>query len=197
MKRILTLILIVLDLTLQAQSIPTRSNDISPLLVGERAPAATIRNVAGGTDSLNAILSRKPTVLLFYRGGWCPYCNTQLAELQSLEKEILRLGYQIVAVSPDSPENLAGTGAKHTLNYSLYSDADLSLAQAFGIAFQAPENYNERLLKSSAGLNSGLLPVPAVFILNMQGEILFEYINPDYKKRIKGNLLMAVLKALQ
>jgi peroxiredoxin len=179
-----------------AQTLPAQATDISPLLIGEKTPNILLRDFRGGSDSLTHVLAKKPTVLIFYRGGWCPYCNTQLAELQSQEADIIRLGYQIVAISPDSPENLAGTVTKHDLNYQLYSDSKMELASAFGIAFQMPDNYRDRLSKWSGGLNTGLLPVPSVFVLNQQGEILFEYINPDYKKRIKGALLLAVLESL-
>ncbi|MDZ7646580.1 MAG: redoxin domain-containing protein [Cytophagales bacterium] len=109
----------------------------------------------------------------------------------------MKLGYQIVAISPDSPENLAGSMDKHKLNYQLLSDADMSVSQLFGIAYKVAETSKERLSNASAGGNPGLLPVPSVFVVNQQGEILFEYINPDYKKRLKGSLLLAVLKELK
>ncbi len=190
-------VLLVTCQTLPAQSIPYKAIDISPLLIGEKAPQAFLSDVSGKGDSLSHILSSRPTVLIFYRGGWCPYCNLHLAELQAIEKDILKLGYQIVAISPDSPENLAGSMDKHKLNYQLFSDADMKVSQAFGIAYRVPETLKERLRGASDGSNPGLLPVPSVFVVNQQGEILFEYINPDYKKRLKGNLLLAVLKELK
>ncbi len=183
--------------TLQGQSIPDKAIDVSALLIGEKAPVAFLINVSGKGDSLSHITSLKPTILIFYRGGWCPYCNLHLAELQGIEKDILKLGYQIVAISPDSPENLKASLDKHQLSYLLLSDANMALSQAFGIAYAVPEASRERLKNSSGGKNPGMLPVPSVFVLNQQGEILFEYINPDYKKRLKGSLLLSVLKELK
>lgn len=171
--------------------------DVSPLLIGEKSPNAYMMDVGGKGDSLLHILSLKPTVLIFYRGGWCPYCNLQLAELQGIEKDIIQLGYQIVAISPDSRENLTASLEKNKLNYQLLSDADMKLSCAFGIVFRVPDKSKERLATASGGENPGLLPVPSVFVLNQQGEILFEYINPDYKKRLKAGLLLAVLKELK
>ena len=133
---------------------------------------------------------------MFYRGGWCPFCNTHLADIHSIEKEIPGLGYQLIAISPDSPENLQQSIEKHTLGYNLYSDAGGTLIQKVGIAFQAPEKYAGMLKNSSGGFNEGFLPVPSVFVVNTDGEILFEYINPNYKVRISSELLMAVLKNL-
>lgn len=197
LKDLTLVVLLMAFQTLQGQSIPDKATDVSPLLIGEKAPHAFLTDVSGKGDSLSSILSYKPTVLIFYRGGWCPYCNLHLAELQGIEKDILKLGYQIVAISPDSPENLAGSMDKHKLNYKLLSDANMKVAQAFGIAYGVPEASKERLRGESGGSNPGLLPVPSVFVLNQQGEILFEYINPDYKKRLNGNLLLAVLKELK
>lgn len=180
-----------------SQNIPDKATDISPLLIGEQIPEVQLRTMTDETVSLKNITQSKPSVLIFYRGGWCPYCNLYMAELQSIEKNILKLGYQIIAISPDSPENLRKSVGKHTLNYKLFSDADMKVAQAFGIAFAIPENSQERLKNTSEGKNPGQLPVPSVFVINQQGEILFEYINPDYKKRMKAGLLLSVLKELK
>lgn len=197
LKQLVMVVWLMGSHALVAQTIPSKAIDVSPLLIGEKAPNSLLRGVGGKSDSLLHILLLKPTVLIFYRGGWCPYCNIHLAELQGIEKDILKLGYQIVAISPDSPENLAASMDKQKLNYQLLSDADMNVSQSFGIAFSVPETSKERLGNASGGNNPGLLPVPSVFVLNQQGEILFEYINPDYKKRLKGSLLLAVLKELK
>ena len=198
MKLLMIMILSSLLLSTAAQSIPGTPTDISPLLIGEKIPDIQLSNLEGKKVSLNDIISKEQTLLIFYRGGWCPYCNLQLAELQSIESEILKSGFNIIAISPDSPDNLKASIEKHKLNYTLLSDSKTDAARAFGIAFQASERYGEMLGKASGSLNTqGLLPVPAVFVLNKQGEILFEYINPDYKKRLKGSLLLAVLAELK
>jgi peroxiredoxin len=201
-KHLLMKIPFIAGLTLLAfsvfsQSYPDKATDISPLLIGEKAPQIMLTHLNGKTDSLSSLLAKQQTVLIFYRGGWCPFCNVQLAELQAIESDIIKLGYQIVAISPDSPESLKASLDKHKLNYQLLSDADMRAAQLFGIAFNVPESSKERLAKSSGGRNPGQLPVPSVFVMNKQGEILFEYINPDYKKRLPANLLLAVLKELK
>jgi peroxiredoxin len=104
--------------------LPEKAEDISPLLIGENIPEATVKAPDGNDHQVLELFSQKPTVLLFYRGGWCPYCNTHLAEIQEAETRILELGYQIIGISPDSPDNLKATDEKNKLNYSLYSDGD-------------------------------------------------------------------------
>ncbi|MDA1120684.1 MAG: peroxiredoxin-like family protein [Bacteroidetes bacterium] len=178
------------------QEIPEFATDISPLLIGEQAPDRILKSIDGNDIALREVLADKPTVLIFYRGGWCPYCNVHMAELQDIESDVLALGYQIIGVSPDSPEKLNSSLEKHGLSYLLFSDSDMETALAFGIGYRAPERNVQRLSDYSAGKNPGLLPVPAVFVINTEGVILFEYINPNYRIRMNGDLLMAVLKAI-
>jgi hypothetical protein len=65
-----------------------------------------------------------------------------------------------------------------------------------GIAFQAPERYQKMLLNITAEENKGWLPVPSVFIVNDKKQIVFEYISPDFKHRMNGDLLLAVASKL-
>ncbi len=143
------------------------------------------------------LAAQKPSVIVFYRGGWCPYCNLHLSELQTIEADVIKAGYQIIAISPDSPESLQASISKNKLSYLLLSDFHTEASRGFGLAFQAPERYAAMLSKASADQNKNVLPVPAVFVINPAGEILFEHINPDYKQRLKGSLLLAVLKELK
>lgn len=178
-------------------TIPEKSIDISPLLYGEKIPDVSLVNMENKPVQLMTLVGKKPTVLIFYRGGWCPFCNAHLADLQTVEPEVVQLGYQIIAISPDTPENQMASMDKHHLTYQLLSDSQMEGARAFGIAYKAPKNNQNIIFKFSNGSNPDLLPVPSVFVVNPKGEIEFEYINPDFKTRIKGNLLVAVLKALR
>lgn len=176
-------------------TLPDKPEDISPLLVGEEIPDVKLANLKGEAVELKKMVAEKPTVLIFYRGGWCPFCNRQLAGMQKIEKDILAMGYQIVAVSPDSPQNLKKTLDKNELSYTLVSDATGDVAKAFGIAFRAPKRYGKFLSKYSGDKNTdNILPVPSVFVLNKKGKIKFEYINPDYRERLSPELLKAAVK---
>ena len=108
MKRLLLITLLFIGCSDQ-QAIPLVAEDISPILIGETLPNGNFQNVEGEYIQLRAILEEKPTILVFYRGGWCPYCNVQLSGLVEIEEDILELGYQIVAISPDDYKNLQST----------------------------------------------------------------------------------------
>lgn len=184
--------------TLSGPDIPQKPEDISPLLVGETIPDVKLLNMEGQPIELKREVARKPTILVFYRGGWCPYCSKHLAELRLLQPDIDRMGYQMLAISTDAPEGLKNTYEKAELTYTLLSDADLTAAKAFGLAFKAAAKHSDMLLKSSAGKNTeGLLPVPAVFVLDTNGVIKYEHINPNFKERVSAKVLKAVVEALQ
>lgn len=197
MKKLICLALFAIGVSAQAQNnLPKLATEIAPLLIGEKIPALTLKSLENKDVNVTELISKKRTVLVFYRGGWCPYCNAHLAALAEAEKELLDLGYQIIAISPDAPKNLKGTDDKEKLNYLLLSDSAGEFSKAIGIAFQAPENYKAILNKGSEGVNSSFLPVPAVFILNVNAEIEFEHITPNFKNRISNDLLIAVAKSL-
>ncbi len=198
MKRsiLLAIIISIYTFGLQAQ-IPEKPEDISPLLIGEKVPEATLQSPDGKDQQLSDILKQKPSVILFYRGGWCPYCNAHLSEIQKIEKQVVELGYQIIAISPDVHENLQFTDEKHQLSYQLLSDAKGELIQNMGIAFKSPERYTQMLFEKSDGINTGFLPFPSVFITDTSRTIHFEYINPNYQTRLSSNLLLAILRELE
>lgn len=172
--------------------IPQKPEDISPLLIGEKIPGVVLSDVNGEKFDLGNAVSKKQTILIFYRGGWCPYCSKQLSGLQDAAPELEKMGFQLIAVSTDAPEGLMKTSTKKKLGYTLLSDADITLIKKVGIAFKAPKGYWEMLPKTTGGKDIDLLlPVPSVFILDKIGRIQFEYINPDFTQRLNPELLKA------
>ncbi len=182
---------IVVSINAQA---PKNAEDISPLLIGEKIPEAMLLDENGKSINLNEEIAKKKTVLVFYRGGWCPFCNMQLSSLAATEADILKLGYQIIAVSPDDYKNLKPSVDKNKATYKLYSDADGSFIKNIGIGFTPSAGTTSYIAKKTIGKTTEVLPVPTVLVLNTKGEILFEYISPNYKQRISPELLLAVLK---
>lgn len=196
---LLTLSFLFFSAVLSAQTeLPKTAMEISPLLIGEKIPNLSLKSADNVDVNLSDLFANKKTILVFYRGGWCPYCNLHLAALGESEKELLELGYQIIAVSPDSPKKLKMTDEKNKLNYLLLSDSNGALSRAAGIAFQAPSNYKSIVTEGSDGANTALfIPVPSVFITDVTGVIQFEHITPDYKHRISNELLIAAAKSLK
>lgn len=190
---LLSLTLVFICFTGNAQ-VANSAEEISPLLIGEKIPETKLTTLSGATTT-KEIFNQKNTILVVYRGGWCLYCNRQLSGLAEIEKNLVDIGYQIVAVSPDSIENDHKIDSNN--NYMIVSDSSTALIQNLGIAFKAPDKYGSKLKKASNGENNGILPTPSVFIVDKQGTILFEYISPNYKNRIDETLLLSVAKILK
>lgn len=177
------------------------ATEIRPILIGSTAPDASLRDMTGKTVSLKAALGGKPALVIFYRGGWCPYCNAHLKEVRDIQKDLTALGYTTIAVSPDRPEELAKTSAKHELPYSLLSDSKFDAARAFGIAYQLdPDTLTKYArygvdLRKASGEPHDWLPVPSVFLIGADGTVRFSYSNPDYRVRLKAPVLLAAARA--
>lgn len=180
------------------------ASEVSPILIGETIPNVTLFDVNGAPLNLLEIAKAKPTIVLFYRGGWCPFCNAQLSQIQAIESDIEKLGYQLLAISPDTPDALKKSSKGKELGYQLISDFNLEAVRQFGLGFYIPKNYSDRIqsvggeTQSLKGDERSILPVPAVFILDTKGVIQFEYVNPNFKVRIKPELLLdAAMYALE
>ena len=198
MKKLFFIFLVTLTSVANAQNpLPKSATDIAPLLIGEKIPNIILKSSENTDVLLSDLLKKKMSVLVFYRGGWCPYCNLHLQALAEAEKQILDLGFQIIAISPDAPANLKITEEKDKVKYTLLSDSKGELIKATGIAFEAPENYKSVINVHSNGANSSFLPVPSVFITDTNADIQFEYISPDFKHRISSQLLISILKNLK
>lgn len=185
-------------------AIPTRAEDVRPLREGEWAPIAVLLRPDGQPVKLSTAYAEKPTILIFYRGGWCPYCNTHLGQIAKAEADLVKLGYQVLAISPDQPEALRASIGKGGYSYQLLSDSDMVLTRAFGLAFRVDDPTVEKYrgfgidLDKASGRDHHLLPVPAVYIVDTQGVIRFAHWDADYKKRLEPDALLdAARKTIQ
>ncbi len=177
------------------------AKNIMPLTPGDRLPQICLNDSKGKTFNLNDSISKKPAVLIFYRGGWCPFCTEHLAGLQSVAPELITLGYQLIAISPDRPALLAPLSQEKGLNYKLLSDSSMKVGTAMGIAFRLDDatfkkyktSYNIDI-EADSGYTHHLLPVPAVFIVGTDGIVKYTYTDPNYKERLSPELILKVAK---
>lgn len=184
-----------------SNAVASSPEEICPVLVSMKIPSVNVKTVEGKEISLYDVISKKPTVLIFYRGGWCPYCNLQLSQLQEIEKTLMDMGYQIVAISADRYEKSKGIIKNKNIKYTLLSDSSMEAAQAFGIAFHVDDVTFAKYkifgldIEDASGEKHHILPVPSVFVLKTDGTIVFSYVNPDYKMRLSSEVLLAMAKA--
>jgi peroxiredoxin len=173
---------------------------VRPLSVGSQAPVSVLSGAGGSPVDLASLFAAKPTILIFFRGGWCPFCNRHLASIASSELELRQLGYQIVAISPDPLSSLESTANNQHLHYRLLSDRGLKVAAAYKVAFRISaadeKNYRENgiQLPQIPGDQDYWLPVPTAFIVGRDGNIKFVYFSPDPSVTISSEALLAAAK---
>nr|WP_136251256.1 peroxiredoxin-like family protein [Ningiella ruwaisensis] len=188
---------------LDRSTIADKAENVTPLLNGMTVPNAKVKTADGSPLSLPALIMQKPSVIVFYRGGWCPYCSRQLAELKSIESALIEEGYQILAISPETPEKLQSQKLETEFAATLISDAQLNAIRGFGIGFYVPNDTRERyktkmqIELSADETDQAVLPAPAIFITDTSGKIVFNYVNPDFKTRPSAELVLSAAKLLK
>jgi peroxiredoxin len=186
------------------KSVYSSAAEAEPLRVGDRVPDGILFQMDGKEVHLSKLIASKPSVLIFYRGGWCPFCNLQMGQLVALEPELAKMGYQILGITPDSTASLKASLEKHKINYTLLSDASMELTRDFGLAYHMGDAMVAKLkeygndIEASTGNRLHELPVPAAFVVDTHGKIHFVYSNPDFKVRVDPEALkQAAEKALK
>jgi peroxiredoxin len=180
------------------------ASDIQPLRSGQNAPRFTVETVDKEPFDFDPGELERPVIVISLRGGWCPYCNTQLSELRHVLPDIHEMGIDVLFLSGDRPELLYSSLDDDTrvdvdgLDYKILSDADANAAIALGIAFRAPDKTIARRHEKGQDIGGssmalhGVLPVPSVFAVDADGVIRFAYSNADYKIRLPANELLEV-----
>jgi peroxiredoxin len=182
--------------------LPPSAAEITPLKRGDRAPTFTVRTVDGAPFRFDPDALDEPAIFISFRGGWCPYCNMHLSELKDVVPQVRAKGINVYFLSGDRPEILYSSLKRETqddidgLDYAILSDANIEAAIAFGTAFKADPEYIARHksrgtdLKQSSMSQFGALPVPAVYVIDASGKIVFDFVNADYKVRLPAAELL-------
>ena len=185
----------------EAFNIKASAEQVSPLLPGLTVPNSQVLDPQGLALSTDSLFAKKPTVLVVYRGGWCPFCSRQLMGLQQITSKLEALGLQIVAISPEKPSVLKTSQLNK--GYQLLSDSDLSFSQKMGLAFYLDDKtakiYRDKLGVNFVGLDGKAqvaLPVPAVFLIDTRAMVHFQYTNPNYKVRLSNDVLFSAAQQM-
>jgi peroxiredoxin len=185
------------DLELAASGISQHA-----LKAGDSVPGFQLPDARGNYVRLYALLAKGPVVLSFYRGGWCPYCNLELRALQKVLPQITALGAELVAISPQTPDESLSTAEKNELAFPVLSDVGSVTAKAFGIAFDLAEELRPiyarvgHALPDKNGDESWVLPIPATYVIDGDGTVALAFVDVDYRNRLEPTEILTVLQAL-
>lgn len=160
------------------------------LNLNDKAPEFSAPDQNGKMVSLKSELKKGPVVLVFYRGQWCPYCNRQLKQLQDSLPQIKAKGATLVTVSPEKQENITKTITKTKASYAILHDEGLQIMKNYDVAYKVDDNTIEKYKKygidftvANGEANGASLPVPAVYVINKKGKIVYKYFDVNYAKR--------------
>lgn len=174
--------------------------DICPIKNSEEIPSAMVWTSKGEQMDLKTIVGESRTILVFYRGGWCPYCTRHLSALGQVKNEIDSLGFKLIGITPDDFSNLDSSIVRsQESSYTLLSDKEANAMKAFGVNWLVDDKlfkkYKEKYsldLEWWSNSDHHMLPVPSVFIV-ADGKIRLQHVDPKYSQRLSPELLIAML----
>ncbi len=173
------------------------------LNVGAKMPSFKLKDANNQMVGSDDLLKQANLVIVFYRGSWCPFCNLYLRNLQKNLSRIKEAGGNLVAISVENPDNSLNVAKKNELDFTVLSDPNLTLAGKFGIVYQLPQETDA--LYKSHGLNvaehnqmeKAKLPLSATYVVNRKGEIVYAFLEPDYKKRAEPQAIIDALAKIK
>jgi peroxiredoxin len=168
---------------------------------GEPMPPFLLPDDAGRLVSIEQILAKGPVAVMFHRGHWCPYCRISVAAVVRAHKEIGDVGGQVVAIMPDRQEFAAEfkRGAKSP--FPVLIDMDNGYALTLNLAIWVGEEMKRFMANRSRDLpyfqgnESWVIPIPATFVVGTDGLIKARFVDPDFRKRMAIEDLIAALHA--
>lgn len=170
------------------------------LPVGAKAPAFELPDHDGKMVSSSDLLSKGRLVLCFIRGRWCPFCVGQMEAMSLVLPQIERAGAKLVAVSPQTVKQSFFMHDQHKMRFPLLSDAGNKVSRQFGLTYRVPalqESVYRRAfvnLPFTNGDESWELPIPATYIVNRDGTVLYATANEDYTERPEPSEIVRVLQ---
>ncbi len=171
--------------------------------VGDVLSDFTLPDATGRDVSLSELVTDGPVVLVFYRGGWCPYCNLALHQYQSELVPLLpSYGATLAAISPQKPDESLTTAEKHGLQFAVLSDAGARVARQLGIGFEPAEDVLEAQRALGLDIRDGNadsspeLPMPTVLIVDSARTVQFADVQADYTSRTEVSEILAALERL-
>lgn len=179
-----------------------RATDIekSAKQVGDAAVDAQLAGWDGKNVKLSELWQEGPIVLMWYRGGWCPYCNIQLRAMQQSMDKIENAGAKLVVLTPELPEKAKETAEANDLDIVALHDKGNALARKYGLVFQLPETivpaYRDKIkLPEYNGNDAMELPLSATYVIDKSGTITYAFLDADYKKRAEPADVIEAIKA--
>ena len=166
---------------------------------GDPMPPFILPDVTGRLISLNSLLEKGPVAVMFYRGHWCPYCRLNVRAVIQAHGQIKAQGGQVVAIMPEVQEFAEKFKSESNVPFPVLTDLDngyalsLNLAIWLGTEIQRLLSYQD--MQNFHGNDGWVLPIPATFVVGRDGLVKARFVDPDFRKRMEIDDLIAALKS--
>lgn len=169
---------------------------------GDAAPGFTLPDQNGRQVALSAELAKGPVVLVFVRGGWCPFCAITLRAYDAILPGLVRAGASLVAISPETPANVRVTAERHSLRFPLLSDAGLAVATAYGLVWSMDAELRGVYQKFGHdvprinGTGDWRLPIPAGYVIGKDGKVQVARCDSNIVNRLPPDVALVTAQQL-
>jgi len=173
------------------------------LNVGAKIPSFSLSDSTGKIVKSRDLFKSGNLVIVFYRGAWCPFCNTYLRSLQKRLTDINAAGGTLIAISVENPDTSMQVSKKNEVAFTVLSDPNLDTARKFGIVYELPPETNAQYksygidLATKNSMSKPELPLSATYVVDRKGKIRYAFLEPDYKKRAEPDVIVEELTKLK
>jgi peroxiredoxin len=175
------------------------AGEMTPRL-GEPLPPFLLPDQNGRLVALGSLLEKGPVVVSFHRGHWCPYCRINAEALARLDGELEQTGAQIVVITPNLVEFNKLLQSDVEASFPILTDLDNGYALQLDLAFRVPDEKRCAMVECGwdispyQGSAAWMLPIPATFVVGRDGTIRARFVDPDYRKRMAVEDILAAVR---
>lgn len=169
---------------------------------GDKIPDFTLYRHTGEPLAISDVVRDKKLVISFYRGTWCPYCSMELRSLIQHYEAIKQAGAELIAISPELPDESMGLIDELDVPFPVLSDPGNLVAKEFGLVVHLSGalqkvylGFDFDLVKKNGDLN-WTLPIPATYLVRQDRLIHYAFIDPDYTRRMEPDDIVSELQRL-
>lgn len=167
---------------------------------GEMMPPFSLPDDKGNVVSLERELEKGPVAVVFNRGHWCPYCRLNTGALADAQRTLGDRG-EIIAITPERSKFSGHMKDEASATFPVLTDLDNGYAMSLNLAFWVGDEMR-RLMTAGGfipteaqGNDAWFLPIPATFVVGTDGRVKQRFIDPDYRKRMAIEDLIATLRS--
>jgi len=169
---------------------------------GDKAIDFSLINLKDKKFNLYNALEKGPIVLFWYRGGWCSYCNMQLAYYQNYQEEIQKLGARMVGIAPENPVMGNETKEDNEISFELLTDTNNTIAREYKIVYTVKPMLYQMMNKAFDlydyyDKTNSELPLTVLYVIDTKGIIRYAFINDDFTKRAEPKEFIKALRDLK